>query len=331
MSTPAEEVTVDLDATPGAEVGERSQVAPDGSRVGAADVKIEVETAPEPEKAPKKEAAPVLTPDEGLEKLKKQLEDEKSARIAAENRARESSEAEVRARTESQGTQLDLVKSAIASITSSNALLQSRYRDARAANDIDAEFEIQKEMSSNAAKLLQLESGKNALEKAPKITPRVADDPVERLASQLSPNSAAWVRSHSEYARDPVKYRKMIRAHEDALDDGFTADTPDYFAAIEQRLGVSQPRRDDPIHDEPTTEAARPSTSRPSRQTAPPSAPVSRSGNGTGSSYAKNAVPLTADMQEMARLLFPDSKTPYEDYARNMTEEERDKARRSRH
>ena len=330
MSTPAEEVTVDLDATQGAEVGERSQIAPDGTRVGAADVKIEVETATEPEKSPKKVPAPVVTPDEGLEKLKKQLETEREGRIAAENRAREASEAEARAKTESQGTQLDLAKGAIASLTKETDALEEKYANALAASDFAGAAKVQREMSANEAKLVELNRGKTAMEKAPKVVPRAPDDPVERLAAQLSPNSAAWVRSHSEYARDPVKYRKMIRAHEDALDDGFTADTPDYFAAIEQRLGVTQPRIET-SHEEPTTAAAQPSTSRPSRQTAPPSAPVSRSGNGTGSSYAKNAVPLTADMQEMARLLFPDSKTPYEDYARNMTEEERDKARRSRH
>src|ERR1700677_2146356 len=89
MSTPTEEITVDLDAPTGAEVAERAQVAPDGARITKSDseANLKVEIAEKTQEATAKPVEkPVLTPDEGLKKLQKQLDDEKSARIAAESR-----------------------------------------------------------------------------------------------------------------------------------------------------------------------------------------------------------------------------------------------------
>jgi hypothetical protein len=319
MSTPAEEITIDLDAAEGAEVGERAQIAPDGTRIDPTEVKIEVAETPKPEKASKKEAAQVVTPDEGLEKLKKQLEDEKSARISAQTEAREAREAEARARNETQGTQLDLVKGAIASVTAANDTLEERYGQMLAAQDYAGAAKVQREMAANEAKLVDLNRGQKAIEAAPKQIPRVSDDPVERLASQLSPQSAAWVRSHPEFARDQSKYRKMIAAHELAMADGFAGDSPEYFASIEDTLKISQPRQEVRIDSDATSDAARPSNSRPSRQTAPPSAPVSRSGNGTGGSRP-NVVTLSAEQVEMAKMM---DMTP-EQYAKQLIALEKD-------
>jgi hypothetical protein len=312
MSTTAEEVTVDLDALEGSEVGERSQVGPDGNRIGTDDIKIEIADQVKPEKAPKKDAAQVLTPDEGLEKLKKQLEDEKSARIVAETQAREARQAEAAAKNENQGTQLDLVKSAIASVTSENDSLEEKYGQMLAAQDYAGAAKVQRQMSSNEAKLIDLTRGQKALESAPKTQPRAVQDPLEQLCSQLTPQSGAWVRSHPEYARDPAKYRKMVAAHEMAMADGFTADTPEYFASINDTLRI--PARADTLSSaDPTTDAARPSTSRPSRQASPPSAPVSRSGNGTGGSR-QNIMTLTPEQVEAAKM---SGMTP-EEYAKQV-------------
>jgi len=320
MSTTEAEIEVDLDANAGAEVGERSQVAPDGARVDPKEVKIEVETTAEPEKAPKKTTAPVLTPEDGLKKLQKQLDEEKSRRIAAENQARESAAAAARAETTSQSTQLDLVKSAIASLTQANDGLEEKYAAALAAQDYLAAAKAQREMSANEAKLMDLNRGKNAMEQAPKPQPRVATDPVERIASQLSAPSAAWVRAHPEYARDPRKYDKMVAADAIAVADGFDRDTPEYFASVEDTLRIT-PAAEITLDVDPMADTARPAA-RPSRQTAPPSAPVSRSGNGTGGSRP-NVVKLSPDQVEMAKMM---GQTP-EEYARELIKIEREKGK----
>src|SRR6202453_3064637 len=202
MSTTEAEISVDLDAVEAAEAAKLAKKDTPAAEVALEEPKV----APEAEKV-------VLTPDEGLKKLQKQLEDEKSARMAAENRARAADADAARAKNESHGTQLDLVKSAIASLTQAHDALEEKYAAALAAQDYPGAAKAQGEMSANEAKLNDLNRGKTAMENAPKATPRVADDPVERIAQQLTPQSAAWVRSHPEYARDPAKYKKMVAAH----------------------------------------------------------------------------------------------------------------------
>lgn len=295
----------------------------------AQDIEIEIETLDDkskvvevaPEEPPKKEPVkrkPAVDPDEGLALLQQQLENERrqteterQLRLVAEASARDASESEVRARTEAQASQLDLIKNAHASLSTAQSSLKSRYADALTAQDFTVAADIQLEMSTNAARLSTLEQAKINLEKAPKPQPRPISDPVERVASQLSPQSAAWVRAHPEFARDDKKYRRMIAAHELAITDGAHEDTPEYFKHIEETLKVSQPA---PVED-PMKEAAK-----PTRRAAPAAAPVTRSGNGAGP--RTDTVTLTPEEVEMAEL----SGLKPEEYALQKVRIARDKA-----
>lgn len=244
--------------------------------------------------------------DTGLEALKEQIERERQARAEAERRANEAAQTAFQAQNEAHDTNLHLVTNAIETVNQTNAILKSNYRDAMAAGDYDMAAEIQAEMSSNAAKLLQLEQGKQALESTPRgeaPRPYVAD-PVEALASQLSPRSADWVRRHPEFATDQRLYNKMLAAHNLAVADGINPDTDDYFSSIESTLRIGG-RNDD--YGDASSAAAKPVQ----RRSAPPAAPVSRSGTGTGS--APNRVRLSAEEREMASLM---GMTP-EEYGRS--------------
>jgi hypothetical protein len=250
------------------------------------------------------EADPV---DNTLETLKEQLENERRARQEAQRRASEAEYSAYEAQGEVQDTSLHLVSNAIDTVIQNNNILKANYRDAMAMGDFDTAADIQSEMSSNAAKLLQLEQGKQALENQPRQpapTPYVAD-PVEALASQLSPRSADWVRRNPQYATDPRLYQKMLAAHNLAMADDIPADSDDYFAAIEDTLRI---RRQDNSGDyDAMADAAKPTQ----RRSAPPAAPVSRSGGGGGSK--PNRVTLTAAEREMASMM---GMTP-EEYGRN--------------
>ena len=234
-----EQISIDLDALDVQKAKADAQRTP-------AEPEIKVEAPVEAPKPDQKRGAAVVTPDEGLEKLKKQLEDEKKAteserqgRIEAERRAQEASDSEVKARTEVQGSQLDLITNAIATIEQSNEALKSAYREARANNDTDKEWELQETLSENAAKLIQLKAGEKALKNAPKPTPRPMTDPVEQFAAKLTPTSAAWVRSHPEYVRDPKKNRAMLAAHELAMSRDIAPDSEEYFQDVEDDLGTA--------------------------------------------------------------------------------------------
>lgn len=270
----------------------------------------EAETpAAEPEKPKEDEISPEL----GIEALKQQLEMERVARAEAEKRARQAETNASKANAEVQDSNLQLIVSAIDSINRAGTMLKRDYAAAMSAGNFEQAAEIQSQMSINGAKLLQLENGRAALEQRlknpPKEEPKLPDDPVEAVAQQLSPRSAAWVRAHPECVRDKRLYMKMVGAHNIAVADGFQADTDEYFAEIERQLGYrKQPA---PVQqeeqEEPTSMAAKPMP----KKAPPPAAPSSRAAsNGTG---GKNTVTLTREEREMASIM---GMTP-EEYAKN--------------
>lgn len=236
--------------------------------------------------------------DKSLEDLKAQLERERQARLEAERRAHETESSLYQAKNETKSSNLHLVSNAIETVRQTNDVLKANYREAMAVGDYDSAADIQASMVENAAKLQQLEQGRKALEKTPDYEvpdPYMPSDPVEALASQLSPRSAAWVRSHPEYATDPKLYQKMLAAHNLAVTDDIEADTDEYFEAIETTLRIrSAPRGYD---NDASSQAAKPTQ----RRSSPPAAPVSRGGSGTGS--RTNVVRLTAEEREMASLM----------------------------
>jgi hypothetical protein len=307
MSTPTDEIAVDIDAADAKAAADAAKKgvngAADDSNTAAADIDV-VKADAEPQKAEKT----VITPDEGLEKLKKQLEDERALRQDAERRATESSRAEAAARGEVQTSQLDLVKGAIERLTESNDTLEGQYADAMALQDWKVAAKAQRQMADNSGKIAQLETAKRGLESAPKPVPRAPADPVEQFASALSPASATWVRSHPEFVRDSHKNRQMIAAHELALARGIKVDTPEYFASVEKTLDIAAPAvAKTDVEPEATADAAQAVGGR----AAPAAAPVSRSNGAHGN--RPNVVKLTSQEVEMAGIMG----MSVEEYARN--------------
>jgi hypothetical protein len=240
MSTTTDEIAVDLEAADAKAAADAAKAAKNGAADD--DSAIQTEVTGEREGAePQRVEKTAVSPEEGLEKLKQQLADEKAGRLAAEQRANDASRAEVAARTEVQKTELDLVKSAIERLTESNDTLEAQYAEALAAGDFKAAAKVNRQMTDNAGKLTFLETNKTRLESAPKPVPRAPADPVERFAADLSPASASWVRAHPEFVRDQHKNRQMIAAHELALARGLKADSPEYFASVEKTLDIAAP------------------------------------------------------------------------------------------
>jgi hypothetical protein len=101
-------------------------------------------------------------------------------------------------------------------------------------------------------------------------------------------------------------YQKMVAAHNIAVADGYQPDSDDYFGQIEDTLKISK-RVNTDYDDDPTSGAAKVTQ----RRSAPPAAPVSRGGGGTGS--RPNEVRLTREEIETARDLGMTEK----EYARN--------------
>jgi hypothetical protein len=135
-------------------------------------------------------------------------------------------------------------------------------------------------------------------------------DPVEQVATQLSPRSAAWVRNHPECVRDQKLYAKMVGVHNFAVADGYVPDSDAYFDFIERSLGY----RSAPQQNESVEAAENPQSTAASirqQRTSAPAAPTSRTASSNNG--RPNVVKLTASEREMAEMM---KMTP-EDYAKN--------------
>lgn len=253
----------------------------------------------EVQKAENVEQDDVPDPKIAIAELNRKLKEANQRAQQAERSAREQYEHSLAARAEVEDTNLHLVNNAIDTVRRENDILKANLRDAMASGDYDKAAEAQEAISMNAAKLLQLENGREAMKNQPRQPvqpmPR-AIDPVEQVKASLSSRSAAWVDKHPEFVRDQRLFRKMVAAHELAVADGIEADSDEYFASVERTLGIRSK-----VETE-TDDGAFSSASQPiQRRAAPPSAPVSRSGNGTGSK--PNVVRLTAAEREMADMM----------------------------
>lgn len=250
------------------------------------------------EKSDDKTDRKIITPDEGIAEVKLQLEEERRARSEAERRMHEANANVQRAKTEVEDTNLQLVSSAIETIKRENQIAKASYVEAAASGDFSRMADFQEAMAMNSARLLQLENGKSALEQRPKIVQQQnqpQSDPVEALASQLSPRSADWVRRHPEYARDTRLFNRMRAAHELAVSDDYAPDTDSYFRHIESTLRIS--KQEAVEAESPFSDASNSNQ----RRSPPAAAPVSRSSGGAGSK--PNVVRLSSEEREMAKMM----------------------------
>ena len=285
MADKADDGTIELDLS-----------IPDDNKKAATDKKA---ATPEVKVA---DAPPV---DDALAVLKKQLDDEKAGRAndqaklrAAEDTIRQASDTSVKAQTEARTANLSMVEGAITSVKREQEVLESNLANAMGAGDFAAAAKIQTHIATAATKLVQLETGKEAMEAEAKHPIKRVDpprDPVEALASALSPRSAAWVRAHPECATNQRLFDRMVGADKIVRSDGIAPDTDEYFEKVEEIMGFRKPVADD--NTDPMGDAAQ-VTQR--RSGAPPAAPVSRSGTANG--QRPNTVRLNAEEREIAAM-----------------------------
>lgn len=241
----------------------------------------------------------VLTPEEGIADLQRQLDIERARRAQVERERDQANRTAHIANLEKDDTNMQLVAGAISNLEAENNAMVADYATALRNGDFERGAEIQSDISSTQAKLLQLRNGLQAMQERPKAVPTqpVVGDPVEAFITQrgITQKSASWLRARPEYITDARLNRKMIAAHELAVADGIPADTDDYFAAIEKTLGVkskAQPAVED--DEDATSGAAKATQRRSSTSAAPAAAPVSRG------QPSRSTARLSAAEREMA-------------------------------
>lgn len=258
------------------------------------------------------------------EHQKRVAEAEREARKQAEYYAQQQVQQVQYASTQVQDSNLKIIETAIQTTEASAAQAERAYADAMAAGDYNLAAKAQRALAQAESHLLQLENGRQRLQEQlqdysegavqappmPSFEPQIPHDPVEMYASKLAPRSADWLRAHPEAVE---KIGRLTRAHTDALEDGLTPESDEYFQYIEHRLGYSNGG---------SVEAARARA-----QAAPPprksmvSAPVTSSAGymSSRSSGASNTMTLSPNEVEVALLMEPEMprEKAIEAYARN--------------
>jgi hypothetical protein len=262
------------------------------------------------ETSAKKEDSSGSSVDEGISELKRKLDAEKRAREEAERRAYDAQKQAHQSNFDAKRADLQSVESALEIIKSRDESLKRAYAEAHASGDSDRIAEIVQAMTVNEEQKKDLKKGRKELKRQIETAERQPVNPVpppqvdmvEQIAQSVSPRSAAWIREAKDHLKDERSVRKMFRAHEDAVEDGITPDTDEYFAFIEGRLGINRQQQQEV--ESPMSSAAAPT---PRRSSPPPAAPVSRQ------STPSNVMRLTRSEIDTARDL---GMTP-EEYAKN--------------
>jgi hypothetical protein len=235
-----------------------------------------------------------------FKELQGNLEREKQARADADRRAdeqrREAAQARAdatTARTEATDRSYEAVETGLAGAQSDASAAEQAYTVAMEAGNFSEAAKAQRRMSQAEARILRFEEAKADFEARRGEKPREQvrssqPDPIETFIESRSDPSKRWLREHREFLTDQRKSLKLTAAHNDALAEGITADSPQYFEHVEKFLGL----RETPKAVEANGEA-KPAAAPAKRAGAPPAAPVSGSGGGMSSSGSNRTVTLT--------------------------------------
>ena len=263
---------------------------------------VEVVSAESQNKTVAKEAEAPATEendvDQAIKNLDQRLKKERKAREEAEKYARYIAEQANKAYEEVGETQFHLVVNALETVKRDNEILKAQLAEANSLGDYSKAAEIQEAMSHNAVKINQLETGKREMEgrpKTPAFTPppvSPAIDPIEQIIEAVSKPSADWIQRNRQYIKNDVDIQDMFDAHASAVRRGIAPDTDAYFRYVEQKMGIPADGGENQVRAEAPA---------PAERAAPPAAPVSRGGTGTGS--RPNVVRLTSDEAEMAEMM----------------------------
>jgi hypothetical protein len=151
--------------------------------------------------------------------------------------------------------------------------------------DSDAQAQADIDIAQAVADLREAQRGKDAIEERKKQQPQPQD---QQLRPQQLPQSAqTYISRHPEIMNDRKMNRKARYGHEEAVDSGITAYSPEYFAFMDEYLGF----KEEPVADTPA----------PKPKTTPiVSAPVSREVPSVNGARPSGKVVLTREEQEAA-------------------------------
>jgi hypothetical protein len=151
--------------------------------------------------------------------------------------------------------EIDTIEGGIQQLDADADAAQAAYQQAFEAGDGAAMARAQRAMSRAEVQRNELVQARDAMKRDSQRKPagdqqqrqqprQTQQDPVEAVASTLSPKSAAWIRSHPQCITDPKMNARMMAAHNLALADDIAVDSDEYFQRIEQGIKQSVTKSD---------------------------------------------------------------------------------------
>lgn len=213
------------------------------------DEEANVEAAVKAEEKVIEKKAEVEVKDPAVQDLMAQYKELEGRQAEVDRRAEEATRRAAAAETEAANAKKQVANSHLDTVTTAmnaaKADAEQAKRDiriAKDAGDIDAEIDAQDRLAQARADERRLDEARSDLEARAKAPPRREApqpmDVVEAFVQGRTEMTANWLRAHPEFIREPRKQHKLTAAHEDAMGDGLSADTPAYFAHVEKFLGI---------------------------------------------------------------------------------------------
>jgi hypothetical protein len=114
------------------------------------------------------------------------------------------------------------------------------YQAAFEAGDSAKLADAQRKIARAETKVLRFEEAAASIDAQRRSSSRAVTDPVEAVAQTRSPKSAAWIRQHPDWILDQSKNQRLTAGHYDAMGEGLTPDTPEYFEHVERFIGLRE-------------------------------------------------------------------------------------------
>lgn len=145
------------------------------------------------------------------------------------------------ARKEVVTSQLDTVTSGLQAAEAEAEAAVAAHVAASEAGDFVAQARALRKISAAETKIGRLREAESDLKETKERAPvrqqethqRPNADPVEAFAKNMSPKSAAWIRSHPDCVTNPKLNSRMLAAHNLAMADDIPVDSDEYFQRIE--------------------------------------------------------------------------------------------------
>lgn len=268
------------------------------------------------------------TAESDLASLKGQVAQAEAARIETEteNGKLQTSLGQEKA----QRVQSDLAAAAshLAAAEAEAAAAETAFAAAMKAGDATAASKATRAISSAQTRIDAWDGQKKRIEafkeKMSKVQPQVEG------GDQYTPATRAWLNRHQGIANDQKKMQKAYAGHFDALAEGLTPDTPEYFAHIEKQMGLSVAAAEVPESEAAVTVEPGASVTEPELEAEPEVkkvntggvAPVRKTPSLGKPSQDLSKIKLSPAQAEMARIAFPRDKPEeaYAKYANNIRE-----------